>query len=165
MTACGANAFGGRHIQRPHLGELTMGITNEPVTGRQATAVVVVVGLLVGGYFLVRKVMEPPTQPTVDEGRAAADAFLASVRDSKAGEAWDASTAEFKSIEGRESFTQKAKSAEILKEPLQFGSVQNVTVGETPRSEFLYTSTKSGKTVRLLIGHEGGVWKVDRLAF
>ena len=135
------------------------------VSGRQYTLVVVLAAILAGGYFAVRTFLQPPTKPSVVEGRATADQFLTRVREGKAGDAWDGSTTEFKSIEGRESFVRKAKAAPILKEELQFGSVQNVVVQDTPRSEFLYTSSKSGGTVRVLISHEQGSWKVDRLTF
>jgi hypothetical protein len=118
--------------------------------------------VLVGGYFAVKHWMKPPTQPPLDQGQVAAEAFLNEVR-SDPGKAWDASTVEFKSIEGRESFIRKAKSTPILKEPLKFNSTQTVTVQEHPRTELLYQSPKTGKSIRLLIGYEGGQWKVDRL--
>jgi hypothetical protein len=84
-------------------------------------------------------------------------------RGSDPGQAWDAATAEFKSIEGRESFVRKAKATPILRENLQFNSTQSVTVQDAPRTEFLYESPTTGKSVRLLVGYEAGVWKVDRL--
>ena len=140
-----------------------MGESGSGVTGRQLLLVAIALVLLSGGYLAARRLMQPPTQASADEGQASADAFLSLVRDGKAGEAWDASTTEFKSIEGRESFIRKVKATPILSEPLGFSSMQNVAVNESPRSEFLYTSSKSGGTVRVLIGYEGGAWKVDRL--
>lgn len=142
-----------------------MGDASSAVSGRQLTAVAVALAVFVGGYFVVRRFMQPPTQPTVDEGRAVVEAFLVNVRDGKAGEAWEAASTEFKSIEGRESFMRKAKATAILKEPLRFGSTQDVKVQETPRTDFLYTSPTSGKAVRVLVGYEAGEWKVDRLTF
>lgn len=142
-----------------------MGRASSGVTGRQLAAVTIAFALLIAGYFAARQFMRPPTQATVEEGRASADAFLELIRDGNVGEAWDASTTEFKSIEGRESFMRKAKSTPILAEPLTFASMQKVAVNNSPRSEFLYTSTKSGKTVRILVGYEGGSWKVDRVTF
>src|SRR5262245_19275401 len=88
--------------------------------------------LLVGGYFGYRYFRKPPTQPDVEQGRAVAEAFLNRVRSGKAGEAWDATTTEFKSIEGRESFIRKAKSTAILKDPLHFASSQQVVVQDEP---------------------------------
>ena len=138
---------------------------SDNVSGRQIAGVVLIIALLAGGLVVVRRYYQPPTQPSVDVGRSTVDAFLKNVREGKAGEAWDSSSVEFKSIEGRESFVRKAKSAAILGEPLQFGSTQDVKIQDSPRTEFLYTSTKSGKTVRVLVGYEAGEWKVDRLAF
>lgn len=124
--------------------------------------IVVVLAVFVAGYFVMRRLMKSPTQPSLVEGRAVAEAFLDSVRSGKAGEAWDAATAEFKSIEGRESFIRKARSTPTLKEPLQFNSSQQVMIQEQPRTEFLYQSSKS-TMVRILVGYERGSWKVDRL--
>jgi hypothetical protein len=132
------------------------------VSGKQLIVVVALLAVLAGGYFGYRRLMKPPTQPTVDEGRAVAEKFLTTVRSGKAGEAWDATTAEFKSIEGRESFVRKAKSTPILKDPLQFNSSQQVMIQDETRTEYLFQSPKS-KMVRVLIGNERGDWKVDRL--
>ena len=95
-------------------------------------------------------------------GRAVAEAFLASVHSGKPGEAWDAATTEFKSIEGRESFIRKAKSTPILKDALQFNSSQQVMIQDEPRTEYLFQSPNA-KMVRILGGYERGDWKVDRL--
>ncbi|MGE3240203.1 MAG: hypothetical protein AB7G28_24130 [Pirellulales bacterium] len=119
--------------------------------------------VLVGGAFLaVRYYNSPPTQPGTDEGRAVAEGFLSKVRSGKPGEAWDSATAEFKSIEGRESFIRKVKATPILKDELHFNSSQKVVVKEEPRSEYLFQSPDA-KMIRVLIGFEGGNWKVDRL--
>jgi hypothetical protein len=138
-----------------------MNATGRPA-GRQAAVLAGVIVAAVAGYFAYRAWRKPPTQPSVDEGQAAAESFLAAVR-SDPGKAWDQSTAEFKSIEGRESFIRKAKGTPILKETLKFNSTQTVTVQDRPRMEFLYQSPTTGKPIRLLIGFEGGAWKVDRL--
>lgn len=124
-----------------------------------AIAVVILLGIGYGASLW----LQPPTEPDRDEGRATVEDFLNRVREGKPGEAWDLSTVEFKSIAGRESFIRLAQQSAILKEPLQFGSIQKITVQEQPRSEFLYQSTKSGGNVRVLLGYEQGAWKVDRL--
>lgn len=139
--------------------------TASGIRGGQIAIVCTALFLAVGGYFAVRHAMQPPTQPDVEQGRVVAETFLHSVSDGKAGDAWDSSTAELKSIEGRESFMKNTSSAPILHEPLEFASTQDVKVQDSPRTEFLYTSTKSGKTVRVLVGYEQGQWKVDRLTF
>ena len=121
---------------------------------------VLAIGASVG--FIARQFMKMPTSPDVEVGRAVADKFLTAVRGGKAGEAWDTATAEFKSIEGKESFVRKVKSTPILAGPLQFNSSQSVVVQDQPRTEYLFQSPNA-KLVRVLIGNERGDWKVDRL--
>lgn len=139
--------------------------TETSIRGGHIAIVAAVLFLAVGGYFLMRQMMQPPTQPDLEKGRAVVEAFLRKVGEGKAGDAWDSSTAELKSIEGRESFMKRTSAAPLLREPFEFASTQDVKVQETPRTEFLYTSAKSGKTVRILVGYEQGEWKVDRLTY
>jgi hypothetical protein len=116
------------------------------------------VGIVVGWNRWSRT----PTKPETSEGQAVAEAFLEKVRQGKAGEAWDSTTAEFKSIEGRESFIRSAAKQPILKEQLRFASMQEARVKDEPRAEYIFQSPES-KMVRVLVGYDGGAWKVDRL--
>ena len=141
-----------------------MGDATSAASGKQLTLAIGLLLLIVGAVFGVRWLKKPPTQPNVEEGRAVAEQFLTRVRTGKAGEAWDAATAELKSIEGRESFLRKVKANPILIGPLQFNSSQQVAVQDQPRTEFLFQSPDA-KIVRVLIGYEQGNWKVDRLSF
>ena len=118
--------------------------------------------LVAGGYLTLQYFRKAPTQPSAEVGQTVADDFLKKVRAGDPGKAWDSSTAEFKSIEGRESFIRKSKSTAVLKEQLQFVSSQQVMIQDEPRTEYLFQSPKA-KVVRLLIGQEKGNWKVDRL--
>ncbi|HEX6987797.1 MAG TPA: hypothetical protein VF170_20620 [Planctomycetaceae bacterium] len=109
-----------------------------------------------------------PDRPTADEGRAVADAFLASIRDGDPDDAWQSTTAEFKSAEGRESFRRYVAKNPALKGPLEFVAVETVAVGDQPRDEFVYrpaggAAAPLGKMVRVLVGNEFGEWKVDRV--
>ena len=106
--------------------------------------------------------MRSPARPSAEEGRAIADAFLGSIRDGKADEAWQSTTAEFKSAEGRESFRRYVARNPALKGEAEFVSTQTVQVGDLPRDEFLYRSA-DGKTIRVLVGEELGEWRVDRV--
>ena len=90
---------------------------------------------------------EHQTQPDVEVGQLVAQEFLKGVRSTTPGKAWDASTAEFKSIEGRESFIRKVRSNPVLKEPLQFVSSQQVMIADQSRAEYVFQSPKA-KTVR-----------------
>ncbi|MFO0788416.1 MAG: hypothetical protein U0805_03100 [Pirellulales bacterium] len=118
--------------------------------------------ILAGGYIALHTLRKPATQPDVEIGKAVAEQFLNNLRSGNAGKAWDSSTAEFKSIEGRESFIRKVNSTPLLKEQLQFNSSQQVMIQDEHRSEYLFQSAKA-KMVRVLIGNERGTWKVDRL--
>jgi hypothetical protein len=132
------------------------------ISGKLLAGILALLVVIVGGYFGIRQWMRPPTQPSQEVGLAVAETFLASVRSGKAGEAWDSTTTEFKSIEGRESFIRKVRSRPILSAPLQFNSSQQVLIGEEPRTEYLFQSPDA-KMVRILVGYERGDWKVDRL--
>jgi len=121
-------------------------------------AVVVLVGVVAG----VQAFLKPPTKPDAAVGQRVAEDFLTALRAGNPGAAWDAATAEFKSIDGRESFIRTAAKAPILKEPLHLASIQEVQVGEQPRAEYIFQSPES-KMVRVLVGYERGTWKVDRL--
>ena len=106
----------------------------------------------------------PATQPSVDVGQQVVDDFLKQLRDGQAAEAWQATTAEFKSALGREKFLTYVKERPYFKRPLAFVSMQTVRVQNQPRSEFVYRTADSKATVRVLVGSEAGAWHVDRLA-
>ena len=137
---------------------------NSPSTGAVSRPLLIalIVVLLVGIIFALQRWTQPPTKPDADVGRSVVEEFLGQVRAGQAGEAWDATTAEFKSIEGRESFIRSVAKAPVLKQQLQFASAQEVQVNEQSRAEYIFQSPES-KMVRVLVGYEGGTWKVDRL--
>src|SRR5262245_5021548 len=136
-----------------------MGNTTPSSLGKHLLSLSALLVIVAGAFYGVRYFNSPPTQPGVDEGRAVAEGFLTKVNGGKPGEAWDSATAEFKSIEGRESFIRKVNSTPLLTQALRFNSSQRVVVKDEPRSEYLFQSPDA-KMVRLLIGFEGGNWKV-----
>ncbi len=103
----------------------------------------------------------PATLPRPEQGQMVAESFLKEIREGRGDAAWNSTTAEFKSALGRESFVRQAKAIPALQKPLQFVSVQTVAVQEQPRSEFLFRSSE-GPEVRLVLGREDSVWKIDR---
>ncbi len=117
----------------------------------------VVLAVAAGWYWL-----QPSTQPGLEEGRAIAQAFLEAIRAGTPEAAWAGTTAEFKSASGRESFLTQVRSLPVLREQFDFVSAQTVTVQNQPRTEYLFRESKSGTTVRIVIGKENGSWKVDR---
>jgi hypothetical protein len=121
-------------------------------TGATVLALVVMMPLLSGCGS---------TQPSLEVGRGVAEKFLTELRESRPEQAWQSTTAEFKSARGREAFVGDVKPLKFLLQPLDFVSAQEVIVREQPRYEYLFRA-KTGETVRIVIGKEDGQWKVDR---
>jgi hypothetical protein len=99
--------------------------------------------------------------PTPDASRQIAAKFLDEIRSGKGGDAWQSTTAEFKSASGKESFLREARADKSLKAEASFVSQQSVQVQEQDRPELLFR-TSDGKEIRIVLGQEAGVWKVDR---
>ena len=97
-----------------------------------------------------------------EQGRPVAEKFLELIRGGKAADAWDSTTAEFKSAEGRESFVRSLKGRKFLSEPLTFDSVQTADMNGKKRNEFRFNS-KDGHKVTVIVGPENDEWKVDWL--
>lgn len=132
----------------------------------RAALVVLAVMLLLAAAGAAWFVLSGPDRPSVDQGKAVADSFLALLREGKADEAWQSTSAEFKSFEGKENFRGRVAKSPSLKLPLAFVSTQSVAVGDQPRDEFLYQAKNEQNkmsTARVLIGRDNGEWKVDRL--
>jgi hypothetical protein len=119
----------------------------------------VALGLLVVGCS------KPPPQPTTEEGRPVADAFLKRLVEQKPDEAWEATSADFKSDEGRESFRQFVRARPILQQSLNFVSATAVIVNDVPRTEFTYRpgDPKRTERVKLIVAQEASAWKVERV--
>lgn len=129
---------------------------------RGNTALIVLLAVVgVIGIAVVWMWSRPSSQPNVIAGQSVAENFLKEIREGRAPEAWDSTTAEFKSAQGRESFVTSVKSDKKLAQPFEFVSAQTVTVQEQPRSEFLFRAA-DGTNVRIVLGNEAGTWKVDR---
>lgn len=125
---------------------------------RQAVlASLAVLLLLTAGWLWWR----PATQPDLDAGRSVSEAFLEMLRANQPADAWESTTAEFKSAQGKESFVRQCKTLKFLQTSCEFVSVQTVTIGNQPRTEHLFR-TATGETVRIVLGREAGLWKVDR---
>ncbi len=122
---------------------------------------VVAVVAIIAGYLYFSK---PATQPDVDEGRAVADTFFTQIQNGEAVEAWQSTTAEFKSADGREAFMRLLKKWPFLQKPLEFGSSKTITLGEEERTEYLFDSPDApNASVRVVIANEADTWKIDRL--
>jgi hypothetical protein len=103
------------------------------------------------------------TQATPDESRLVAEKFLEQVRAGQAAQAWESTTSEFKSFEGRETFLKFVKQHPAMAKPLSFVSVQTVAVGQSPRSECIFRASDMSGTFHVLVGNDRGSWRVDRV--
>lgn len=125
---------------------------------RPAALIAVFVVVSIAAIWVWRR---PAAQPTVNAGRTVVETFLTQIREGHPEQAWDATTAEFKSAQGKESFARKVRPLKFLKESLSFVSVQTVNIGDQPRTEYLYQAPK-GESLRIVLGRENGDWRVDR---
>jgi hypothetical protein len=118
------------------------------------------------GMGIVAYAMFGGTENPQDLGRKVADPFLEKLRDGDTASAWDSTTAEFKSNQGRENFLRYVSSHPLLQEPLEFYAFNQVSVNKLPCGECLYGrqgSPGSGPKVHVLLAKELGTWKVERL--
>ena len=106
-------------------------------------------------------------KPTADSqiGRQVAEAFLSQIRSGKIDEAWESTSAEFKSDKGRESFRRYLRSQAIARRPLSFVSYDVTELNELKRGVCVYEGKSSSGTrpfrVRIVIAEEANQWKVD----
>jgi hypothetical protein len=140
----------------------TRGRTVAARSGRTLLFVLVplVVLLAVAAIYLWPR---PSARPNLEEGQKCAEQFLALIREGHPDRAWQSTTAEFKSAQGRDRFLRYLKDKAFLRRPLAFVSVQTVTVQNSPRAEYIYRVAGTGQTVRLLTAKEGASWRVDRM--
>lgn len=134
-------------------------------TGK-ALAVVALVIVILGatGWIVAGWLAGASSAP--DGGREIATTFLQQIREGKANAAWEATTAEFKSDQGRESFLLYVRQNRSLAQAAEFISTQEVSANNLPRTEcvFRVASPARGKgTLRVLLANERGTWKVERL--
>jgi hypothetical protein len=109
----------------------------------------------------------PPQVPPQDDGRGVADVFLEQLRNGEVDAAWESTTADFKSDEGRESFRSLVQAQPVLREPAEFVVFQEVSLHGLKRGECTYRagpiSAGPGKEIRVIIANENGSWKVEQL--
>ncbi|WP_166830287.1 hypothetical protein [Thalassoroseus pseudoceratinae] len=136
---------------------------NSRRAGEAKWIVIAVIALIaiIACYWYLSK---PATQPDVDEGRVVADTFFTQIQNDQAVEAWQSTTAEFKSADGREAFLRLLKRRPFLQKPLEFESSKTITLGEEDRTEYVFNSPDApNASIRVVIASESDTWKVDRL--
>lgn len=118
-------------------------------------------GVVVVSFMGIWLWSRPAAQPSVDAGRAVVEEFLKQIREGHPDQAWEGTTAEFKSAQGKESFVRKLQPLTFLTEPLNFVSTATIKIGDQSRSEYLYQASK-GESLRIVVSRESGEWRVDR---
>jgi len=122
-------------------------------------AIVAIVALVVVGAWMLGG---GPIEPDAGGGQVVADRFLEQIRAGQARQAWESTTAEFKSAEGAEVFLRSVKKRPWLVKPLQFDSMQTTNLQNVPRSEYVYKGSGGKNSVRLLVTNERGQSRIDR---
>lgn len=105
--------------------------------------------------------------PDDSEARAVIDGFAERLRTGEVDAAWESTTADFKSDEGRESFRAYVRQREVLSNPLEIAELQQIEVHGLTRWEGVLRPSGESEapsgSVRIMIAQENDVWKVDRL--
>lgn len=99
-------------------------------------------------------------------GRQVADAFLDQVRRGQLDAAWQSTTAEFKSYQGRDAFKAQIAQHPFVRGSLEFVRYEVGQLHELARGQCVYRPASGkppGRQLRVVVAQEGGQWKVDGL--
>lgn len=126
---------------------------------RVALVLVLTVGLCIWAIVWLKT-------PTIseDDARPIAEAFLTDVRTGRIDRidaAWDGTTPEFKSNQGREQFRKYVKTQKRLAETAQFQSAQMSEANGVRVAECLFLTPQG--PVRVLLARDENKWKVERI--
>lgn len=132
-----------------------------------ALAGVLVLLPVLGGAWYARS--RPVPQAPPDVGKQVAEQFLEQLRTGQAEAAWQSTTAEFKSDEGRESFVRYARQHAAVWPAIEFQEYKRGELNGLPRGQAFYQPSTSAvpppsiKQVRIAVAQEEGTWKVEGL--
>lgn len=108
--------------------------------------------------------MAPPVTPQPDEaGKEVAFVFLDLIRQGKSAEAWQGSSAEFKSFMGREALSALAKKTPALYEKPEFVSMEKAKVNGLDRTIFTFRTPKARKKIQVTLASEQGTFRIEHL--
>ena len=144
-----------------------MPTTPHPRSGKTKTAIIAGIVLVAALGAIAYQFLGKSSSPPPDNGVSIAEPFLVSIRNGQVDAAWDSTSAEFKSLQGKEEFKKFVKEHPVLKEPLGLETFQNVTISKKTclQCNFHKESAPGAKPkVRVFIAQDvGGAWKVERL--
>lgn len=97
------------------------------------------------------------------DGREIVEPFLEQVRSGHIDDAWQSTTAEFKSFLGREEFRKFVSQHPELKQPLEFTGHELIKTHGLERNQCAYRPADAGAKgrVRILLAQEQSEWKVE----
>lgn len=119
-----------------------------------------------GAWQLFRR---PAPQATPEVGKEVAELFLKQIREGNADAAWQSTTADFKSDEGRESFARYVRDHSFVWPALEFQEYRRGELNGLPRGQCIYQiSAKTAlpiaiQQVRIAVAKEEETWKVEGL--
>ena len=135
-------------------------------SGRSLAAVIIGVVLVVAVALAAWRWGGGDAAPRENEGREVADRFLAQLQQGELDAAWDSTTADFKSDEGRESFRAYVQQRPYLKSPPEFSGFEEISVHGLTRwkNNYRYPAETAGAMldVGVLIARENDKWRVDQ---
>lgn len=111
----------------------------------------------------------PVPQAPPDVGKDVAELFLKQLREGQADAAWQSTTAEFKSDEGRESFARYVHQHAALWPAIEFLEYRRGELNGLPRGQCIFqpaataNPTPQVKQVRIAVAQEAETWKVEGL--
>jgi hypothetical protein len=125
--------------------------------------VVAILGVLAGVFwFAYLRDRTPAITP--DEAKEKAATFLDEIRAGRVDNAWAGTSADFKSMYGRERFRQYVKSKPVLKRPAEFEACEFKTEGDLRTAECTFRSSSGKGSIKVVLNVDEGVWKVGRLS-
>ena len=103
----------------------------------------------------------PAPVASASDGRPVAEAFLAQIRQGQVDQAWESTTAEFKSGQGCEQFRQFVARTPLLRQPLEFAQYQATELNGLRRGQCVFHPAGSPGQVRVILAREADAWKAE----
>jgi hypothetical protein len=103
------------------------------------------------------------TTASVEQSRQAAIEFLELIQSGQVDQAWESTSAEFKSFIGRDRLRQYVKSYAVLQKPVTLQDCQPADA-PVPLLDYIFAGDDHpALLVHVLMASEKGEWKVERL--
>jgi hypothetical protein len=130
---------------------------------RRPIIIVPVLLLLCGAvwFFFVR---DRTPRLKADGAKQQATTFLEQIRSGQIDEAWAATSADFKSMYGRDRFHQYVKAHPVLKVEMEFVNCQFVTEGELRLAKCQFKPLGATGQIEVVLHPETDRWRIGRLS-